>query len=162
MSYHHTYINIVSTSKQFGQIYQTVTSVDQSYKPIIASVRHPQCTAQTKNVPISALNHYDDVIMGAMASQITGLAIVYSILYSGTDQRKHQSSASLAFVRGIHRDRWIPRTKGQLRAKCFHLMTSSWTMHCGTCPAITEGTTGCQYNSLFHSNSVFRIRMVQT
>ena len=39
-------------------------------------------------------------------------------------QRKHQSSASLAFVRGIHRDRWIPRTKGQLRGKCFHLMTS--------------------------------------
>ena len=27
---------------------------------------------------------------------------------------------------GIHRDRWIPRTKGQLRGKCFHLMTSSW------------------------------------
>ena len=33
--------------------------------------------------------------------------------YSGADQRKHQSSASLAFVRGILRDRWIPRTKGQ-------------------------------------------------
>ena len=45
--------------------------------------------------------------------------------YSGKDQRKHQSSASLAFVRGIHRDRWIPRTKGQQRGKCFHLMTSS-------------------------------------
>ena len=27
---------------------------------------------------------------------------------------------------GIHRDRWIPRTKGQLRGKCFHLVTSSW------------------------------------
>ena len=40
--------------------------------------------------------------------------------------KKHQSSASLAFVWGIHRDRWIPRTKGQLRGKCFHLMTSSW------------------------------------
>ena len=39
--------------------------------------------------------------------------------------KKHQSSASLAFVWGIHRDRWIPRTKGQLRGKCFHLMTSS-------------------------------------
>ena len=39
--------------------------------------------------------------------------------------KKHQSSASLALVRGIHRDRWIPRTKGQLRGKCFHLMTSS-------------------------------------
>ena len=41
--------------------------------------------------------------MGAMASQITSLAIVNSIVYSGVDQRKHQSSASLAFVRGIHR-----------------------------------------------------------
>ena len=47
--------------------------------------------------------HYNDVIMGAMASRITGLTIVYSTVYSGTDQRKHQSSASLAFVRGIHR-----------------------------------------------------------
>ena len=40
--------------------------------------------------------------------------------------RRHQSSASLAFAWGIHRDRWIPRTKGQLRGKCFRLMTSSW------------------------------------
>ena len=38
--------------------------------------------------------------MGAMASQITSLTIVYSTVYSGVDQRKHQSSASLAFVRG--------------------------------------------------------------
>ena len=45
---------------------------------------------------------YSDVIMGAMASQITNLTIVYSTVYSGTDQRKHQSSMSLAFVRGIH------------------------------------------------------------
>ena len=41
--------------------------------------------------------------MGTMASQITSLTIVYSIVYSGADQRKHQSSVSLAFVRGIHR-----------------------------------------------------------
>ena len=47
--------------------------------------------------------HYNDVIMGAMASQITSLTIVYPTIYSGTDQRKHHSSASLAFVRGIHR-----------------------------------------------------------
>ena len=44
-----------------------------------------------------------DVIMGATASQITSLTIVYSTVYSGVDQRKHQSSASLVFVRGIHR-----------------------------------------------------------
>ena len=47
--------------------------------------------------------HHNDVIMGAIASQITSLAIVYSTVYSGEDQRKHQSSASLAFVWGIHR-----------------------------------------------------------
>ena len=47
--------------------------------------------------------HYNDVIMGAIASQITSLTIVYSIVYSDADQRKHQSSTSLAFVRGIHR-----------------------------------------------------------
>ena len=48
-------------------------------------------------------NHYGDIIMDAIASQITSLTIVYSIVYSDADQRKHQSSASLAFVRGIHR-----------------------------------------------------------
>ena len=69
--------------------------------------------------------HYSDVIMTTIASLITSLAVVYSAVYSDADQRKHQSSASLAFVWGIHRDRWIPRTKGQLRGKCFHLMTSS-------------------------------------
>ena len=47
--------------------------------------------------------HYDDVIMGAIASQITSLTIVYASVYSGADQSKHQSSASLAFVWGIHR-----------------------------------------------------------
>ena len=41
--------------------------------------------------------------MGAIASQITNLTIVYSTVYSDADERKYQSSASLAFVRGIHR-----------------------------------------------------------
>ena len=41
--------------------------------------------------------------MGEIVSQITSLAIIYSTVYSDADQRKHQSSASLAFVRGIHR-----------------------------------------------------------
>ena len=49
--------------------------------------------------------HYNDVIMGGTASQITSLTIVYSTAYSDAGQRKHQSSASLAFVRGIH---WRP------------------------------------------------------
>ena len=50
-----------------------------------------------------AISYYSGVIMSAMASQITSLTIVYSTVYSGGDQRTHQSSASLAFVRGIHR-----------------------------------------------------------
>ena len=54
-------------------------------------------------IEIGLFWHYNDVIMGAIASQITSLTIVYSIVYSDADQRKHQSSASLAFVRGIHR-----------------------------------------------------------
>ena len=54
--------------------------------------------------------HYGDVIMGAIASQITSFTIVYSTVYSDADQRKHQSPASLAFVPG---DRWSPRTNGQ-------------------------------------------------
>ena len=43
--------------------------------------------------------------MRTMASQITSLTIVYSTVYSDADQRKHQSSASLVLVRGIH---WGP------------------------------------------------------
>ena len=46
--------------------------------------------------------HYNDVMMSAMSSQITSLSIVYSTVYSRRRSRKHQSSASLAFVRGIH------------------------------------------------------------
>ena len=57
--------------------------------------------------------HYIGVMMRAMASQITSLAIVYTSVYSGADQRKHQSSTSLAFVREFTSDQWISRTKGQ-------------------------------------------------
>ena len=89
--------------------------------------------------------HYDDVIMTTIASQITSLTSVYSTVYSDADQRKHQSSASLAFVWGIHRDRWIPRTKGQLRGKCFQLITSEWWFYkdisISKCPFYSHGST---------------------
>ena len=84
-----------------------------------------KCTEHDTGLHITC--HYIDVIMTTMTSQITSLTVVYSTVYSDADQWKHQSSASLAFVWGIHRDRWIPRTNGQLRGKCFHLMTSSCT-----------------------------------
>ena len=47
--------------------------------------------------------HYNDVIMGTITSRITGVSIVYSTACSAADERKHESSAALAFVRGIHR-----------------------------------------------------------
>ena len=65
------------------------------------------------------LSHYSDVIMGSIASQITSLTIVYSTVYSGTDQRKHQSSTSLAFVRGIHRRPVNSPHKGPVTRKMF-------------------------------------------
>ena len=80
-------------------------------------------------ITLPRAEHNSDVIMGAIASQITSLTIVYSTVYSDAHQRKHQSSASLAFVREFTGDRWIPRTNGQWRGKWFHLMTSSWSKH---------------------------------
>ena len=82
-------------------------------------------------------NYYNDVIMGAIASQITSLTIVYSTVYSDADQRIHQSSASLAICAGnssgtgefpapcgkFTSPRWM--TNGQsVCGKCFHLTTS--------------------------------------
>ena len=49
------------------------------------------------------LHNYRDVIMSAMSSEITGVSIVYSTVCASTDQRKHQSSLSLEFLRAIHR-----------------------------------------------------------
>ena len=69
--------------------------------------------------------HYCDVIMDAIASQITSLTIVYSTVHSGADQRKHQSPASLAFVRGIHLWPVNSPHKGPVMWKSSNLMTSS-------------------------------------
>ena len=62
---------------------------------------------------INQLHYYNDVILNAMASHNTSLTIIYSTVYLGTDERKHQSSASLAFAGEVTGDRWILHTKGQ-------------------------------------------------
>ena len=83
--------------------------------------------------------HCNDVIMSTIASQITSLAIVYSIVYSGADQSKHQSSASLAFVRGIHPGPVNSPHKGPVTRKMFPFddvimrclyCTPRYTMYC--------------------------------
>ena len=86
--------------------------------------------------------HYNDVIMGAMASQITSLTIVYSTAYSDADQRKHQSSALLALCGDFTGDRWIPaqmasnpenvsiwwRHHEGLLFSFYHISGSRWTL----------------------------------
>ena len=111
--------------------------------------------------------YYCDVIMGTMASQVTSLTIVYSTVYSYADQRKHQSSASLAFVRGIHRGplnsphKW-PVTRKMFpfddvimawkswpqhaRIRCLHSSTQCWG--CSLCQFLWYGQYHVQLNSL--------------
>ena len=69
--------------------------------------------------------HNSDVIMGAMAYQITIPTIVYPTVYSGADQRKHQAPRHWPLWGYFIGDRWIPCAKGQYRRKCFNLMMSS-------------------------------------
>ena len=81
---------------------------------------HSYVELSPKPEPSAGL-HCSDVILSTMGFQITGASIVCS----GTDQRKHQSSASLAFVRGIQ---WSPVDyphKWPVTRKCFHLKTLS-------------------------------------
>ena len=94
--------------------------------PSNTKLSYPVSNGSVDQKVIWPLKHYNDVIMGAIASQITSLTIVYSTVYSDADQRKHQSSASLAFALGIHRSPVNSPHKGPVTRKKFHLMTSSW------------------------------------
>ena len=73
---------------------------DRTFNNKTSDVSQPFCFQGSSLIDIP--NHYNDVTMTATASLITSLTIVCSTVYSSADQRKHQSSASLAFVRGIH------------------------------------------------------------
>ena len=64
-------------------------------------------------------SHHRDVILSVMASQIADFSVVCSTVCSGADQRKHQSSASLAFVRGVHRWPVNSPHKGPVTRKMF-------------------------------------------
>ena len=84
----------------------------------------------------SGQSHYNDVIMGSMTSRIASLTIVYSAVYSGGDQRKHQSSTSLVFVRGIHRGPVNFPHKWPVTRKMFPFDDVSWYVLLQLCPAI--------------------------
>ena len=69
-----------------------------------ATLWHEKKSEALPTWPTFANEHFatEKVTMSTMASQITSIMIFYSTVYSGADQRKHQSSEALAFVRGIH------------------------------------------------------------
>ena len=91
-----------------------------SIRSIPKTEGHPSFPALALGHPcIRSWDHYNDVIVSAMSSLITSLTIVYSTVYPGADQRKHQHSTSLAFVRGIHRSPVNSLHKGPVSRKMF-------------------------------------------
>ena len=99
-----------------------------------------------------------DVMMGAMASQITSLTIVYRNVYWGADQRKYQSSAPLAFVCGIHRRPGNSPHKGPVTWKIVlfdvvimegRLFRECWTYSFGLYQFVTSKMCLCQHNLWF-------------
>ena len=122
--------------------------------------------------------HNSDVIMSPMPSQITSLTIVYSIVYSGTDQIKYQSSALLAFVRGIHRrpvnspHKW-PVTREMfpfddvIMGSCLHnnmnFIKPFWKLLvCWVELPLKTATFGTSYNLLYYSVRVTCIVITAT
>ena len=88
--------------------------------------------------------HYGDVIMSTIASQITSIAIVCATVYSGADQRKHQSSAALAFVRGIHRSPVTgefpaPRASNAENVSIWWRHHDAHLLHCAECTFFSNG-----------------------
>ena len=111
--------------------------------------------------------------MGAIASQITSLTIVYTTVYSDADQRKHQSPASLAFMRGIHRGpvnsphKW-PVTRNMFPFDDVILTTGLLNSHCNRNLMKFDGNTNrlhfcshshillCFFFSLIHSGILIK------
>ena len=90
------------------------------------------------------LSHYSNVIMNTMVSLITSVSSVCPTVWAGTHQRKHQSSASVAFVRGIH---WWPVDsphKGPVTQKMFS---------CDDTIMWRDGWNGCVWISLRERNA---------
>ena len=105
------YVNVTQTVRDIPPL------MHMYQDPLLVSYCHHlellQFKVSHRNSSQQESSYYCDLIMGAMASQITSPTIVYSAVYSGADQRKHQSSASLAFGRGINRWPVISHTNGQ-------------------------------------------------
>ena len=91
-----------------------------------------------------------DVIMSTIASQITSLAIVYWTIYSGADQRKHQSSVSLTFMWGIHQWPVSSPHKWPVKRKMFPFDDVIIISHTAVSRWIVRGLIPISQNPLLH------------
>ena len=139
----------------------------QQSRTDVRSMTHEERWVQYQQYA-SSLIHYRDVIMGTVASRITSLAIVYSTVYSDTDKRKHLSSASLAFVRGIHRGPVNYPHKWPVTRKMFPFddvimewpisITFPWFILVDTCFVIATKSMFCIHffpTFIYHRNNLF-------
>ena len=111
------YLYMISACNQFDKVCKdTVTTVNSG----LGTLWHYSYTSVTLlGQGVVRILHYNGDTVNAMATQITGVWIVYKAVCSGADQRKHQSSASLAYVRGIHRWQVNSPDKGPVTRKMF-------------------------------------------
>ena len=132
---HSLYIATVDTKMPHKNGHKNDGIVANSYSPecYLSVMTHVQHSINGMHNPwhvlywmfdISESLHYNDVIMSAMVSHITGVSIVCLIVYSGAENIKTPRHW-LLWGESIG-GRWIPLTKGQKRGKCFDFMTPSW------------------------------------
>ena len=98
MNHWYKHTEVITHIRKLISLRQERAAIKQDFKSV-----PPYCPFFVTGIQQTGRWHYGDVIMGTMESQITSLTIVYLTVYSDANQRKHQSSASLAFVWGIHR-----------------------------------------------------------
>ena len=109
----------------------------------------------------SGETHYSDAILSAKTSQITSVSIVCSTVRSGTVQRKHQSFALLAFVRGIHRwpetvSIWWRHHEGKnlIKTTLYAKWTCRFPSYVSWQVIIKNGCIEAVYRSVMGANSV--------
>ena len=141
----------------FGVLHKAVISL-QNFAAINQKGSWNRCSGRTRFAwfQFAMIFHeirYSDVIMSAMAFQYISLPIVYLIVYSGADQIKHQSSASLAFLRGIYRWPMNSTHRWPVTRKIFPLDDVIMTLHCSHLQALIVGWTTLN-NCLFDSSII--------
>ena len=111
-------LKVLKRDQTSDKLFDMFISLAQRYRLIMTLHKHDK-SGNGRWPPLSNHELYGDVIMSATASQITSLTIVYPIVYSGANQRKQQTSASLAFVRGMQRWPVNSPHKGPVTRKIF-------------------------------------------